>query len=134
MAALAQFGSIPAFPHVKDSHSSSPTTWQQNIIDMIPLLGAEWRSLDGTSTPAAEGSPYSRLCAGIVTIVDSEKFSAAIRGWIEHGLPDPDDGHLMAYENASLAQILQSVVKIALKDKEASASTVLAKAAKGLRD
>ena len=87
----------------------------------------------GTSTAATPGSPHDRLCAGIITLIDSEKLSDIVRGWVTTGLPDPDDPRIVSpYEDAPLQLILESIEKIALKDREASASTTLAKAAKGL--
>ena len=59
--------------------------------DILPLYGPEWNDPMGTSTAAGPGSPHNRLCAGIVTLIDSEKLSDIVRGWVTAGLPDPDD-------------------------------------------
>jgi hypothetical protein len=43
-------------------------------LDLLPLLGPDWRDVDGT-TNVTEGQipPFKRLCAGIVNFLDSEK-------------------------------------------------------------
>ena len=92
IAAMTNYaGAISAFPHLKDLHTESPTKWLQRVMDMLPLYGPEWNDPIGTSTAAALGSPHNWLCAGIVTLIDSEKRSGIVRGWVTTGLPDPDD-------------------------------------------
>ena len=128
-------GAIPAFPHLKDEHGASPKTWFRNLLDMLPLYGPDWNDPMGTSTAASPGSPHNRLCSGIVTLIDSEKLSDVVRGWKENGLPDIDDPVIInPYEDQPLLAILDGIVKIALKDKEARASTTLRQAGKSIQD
>ena len=83
----------------------------------------------------ANGTPFNRLCAGIVNFVDSEKSSEVIRGWMQDGFPDPPAyGGVVNYGDVPLSQILEGIERISLKDKEASASTSRLKAQRGLRD
>ena len=83
----------------------------------------------------ANGTPFNRLCAGIVNFVDSEKSSEVIRGWMHDGFPAPAGfGGSMNYGDVPLEDILEAIERISLKDKEASASTSLLKAQRGLRD
>ena len=40
IAAMTNYaGAIPAFPHLKDLHTESPTKWIQRVLDMLPLYG-----------------------------------------------------------------------------------------------
>ena len=132
----AQFNPIPALPHLLDSHTASPTQWRRQIIDLLPLLGPDWRDVHGTMLgTVANGVPFNRLCAGIVNFVDSEKSSEVIRGWMQDGFPDPTAfGGVINYGDVPLSIILEGIERISLKDKEASASTSLLKAQRGLRD
>ena len=136
LAAMTNYiGAILAFPHLKDAHGASPKKWFHSMLDMLPLCGPEWNNPMGTSTPTSPGSPHNCLCSEVATLIDSEKFSDVVRGWVATGLPDIDDPTIKApYEDAPLMLILESVVKIALTDKEASASTTLTKSGKGVRD
>ena len=58
-----------------------------------------------------------------------------MRGWQQNGFPDPTVfGGAVNYDDVPLSDILKGVERISLKDKEASASTSLLKAQRGLRD
>lgn len=133
----AQFNPIQALPHLLDSHTASPTQWRRQITDLLPLLGPDWRDvIKGTMNgTVANGTPFNRLCAGIVNFVDSEKTSEVIRGWMHDGFPAPAGfGGSMIYGDVPLEAILEAIERISLKDKEASASTSLLKARRGLHD
>ena len=132
----AQFNPIPALPHLLDSHTASPTQCRRQVTDILPLLGPDWRGIQGTMLgTVANGTPFNWLCAGIVNFVDSEKSSEVIRGWMQDGFPDPPAyGGVVNYGDVPLSQILEGIERISLKDKEASASTSLLKAQHGLRD
>ena len=131
----AQFSPIPALPHLLDTHDESPTRWRRQLTDLLALLGPDYRDVTGTARgKAGEDPPFNRLCMGIVNFVDSEKHSEIIRGWMAHGFPDPNGGKPDVYGDVPLEDILQGIETISLKDKEASASTSLLKAQRGLRD
>ena len=132
----AQFNPIPALPHLLDTHTASPTQWRRQMIDILPFLGPDWRDPEGTMNGTdANGTPFNRLCAGIVNFLDSEKLSEVVRGWKQSGFPDPTAfGGVINYGDVPLSDILKGVERISLKDKEASASTSLLKAQRGLRD
>ena len=132
----AQFSPIPTLLHLIDNHTESPTRWQRQITDLLPLLGPDWRHPDGT-TSGEEGQdppdPFNRLCASLI-FLDSEKLSKIIRSWMELGFLDPVAGGGVDYDDVPLAEILEGIERIALKDKEASASTALLKSQRGLCD
>ena len=132
----AQFSHIPALPHLLDAHDESPTRWRRQLTDLLPLLGPDYRNIKGTAHgKEGEDPPFNRLCTGIVNFVDSEKHSEIIRGWMATGFPDPAlGGASVAYGDVPLEDILRGIETISLKDKEASASTSLLKAQRGLRD
>ena len=135
-AMQAQFNSIPALPHLLDTHTASPTRWRRQVEDTLHLLGPDWREIHGTAGGNdTSGIPFNRLCKGIVVFIDSEKISDIVRGWQHDGFPDPlAAGGVVNYDDVPLSDILLGVERISLKDKEASASTSLLKAQRGLRD
>jgi hypothetical protein len=130
----AQFSPIPALPHLLDTHDESPTRWRRQLTDLLTLLGPDYRNVKGTAHgKEGEDPPFNRLCTGIVNFVDSEKHSEIIRGWMATGFPDPAGGASVVYGDVPLDDILRGIETISLKDKEASASTSLVKAQRGLR-
>ena len=83
----------------------------------------------------ANGTPSNRLCAGIVNFLDSEKTSEVVRGWKQDGFPDATAfGGAIDYGDVPLSNFLSVIERITLKDREASTSTSLLRAQRGLRD
>ena len=68
----AQFNPIPALPHLLGTHTASPTQWRRQILDTLPLLAPDWREIEGTTSGNdTNGTPFNRLCRGIVVFIDS---------------------------------------------------------------
>ena len=135
LSPLCTPNSIP-YPHLLDSHTASPTQWRRRITDILLLLGPDWRDPEGTMNgTVANGTPSNRLCAGILNFLDSEKTSEVVRGWKQDGFPDATAfGGAIDYGDVPLSNFLSVIERITLKDREASTSTSLLRAQRGLRD
>ena len=46
-----QFSPIPALPHLLDTHDESPTRWRRQLTDLLPLLGPDYRDVNGCPIP-----------------------------------------------------------------------------------